>query len=117
LSLVHRSYPDEDDEDEADKENADDEDGDDQDDFSKRKIFSTVVLLQRLESEGEQRFYSQRRLTARELRTKTASSKLKEKSEKLMEMRQKAAQVEQELQFNRQLEVETKRLQKARVKL
>jgi hypothetical protein len=102
--------------DEADKENAEDEDGTDEDDFSRPKVFSTVMLLERLESEAEQKYYEKRRLTAKQLRF-TAPTKLQQKSEKLMEMRRKAAEVEHELKLNQELKVQSKRLQKANLEL
>jgi hypothetical protein len=82
------------DNDEADSENAEDKDGTDEGDFSKPRIFSTVMLLRRLKSEAEQKYYEKRRLTAKQLRIKAAPTKLEQKSEKLKEMRQKAAEVE-----------------------
>jgi hypothetical protein len=105
------------DDDEADKENAEDKDGTDEDDFSKPKVFSTVMLLQRLESEAEQKYYEKRRLTAKQLRIKAAPTKLQQKSEKLMEMRRKAAAIEHELKLNQEMEVQSKRLQKANLEL
>jgi hypothetical protein len=104
------------DEDEADKENAEDKDGDDEDDFSRPKVFSTVMMLERLESEAEQKYYEKRRLTAKQLRI-TAPTELQQKSEKLMEIRRKAAEVEHELKLNQELEVQSKRLQKANLEL
>jgi hypothetical protein len=97
-----RSYPDDD---------------DDENDFSKAKISSMVMLLQKLEDEAEQKYYEKRRLTAKQLRMKAAPTKLEQKSEKLMEMRRKAAAVEHELKLNQQLEVQSKRLQKANLEL
>jgi hypothetical protein len=107
LWMIQRSYPDDDDD--------PDQDGDDdpEDDFSKPKVLSSVMLLEKLESEAEQRYYAKRRLTARQQRIKAAPTKLEQKSEKLMEMRRKTAAAEYELRMNRQLELETLRLQKA----
>jgi hypothetical protein len=53
------------DDDEADRENAEDKDGDDEDDFSRPKIFSTVMLLQNYSME---RIYGSRQNGREEIR-------------------------------------------------
>jgi hypothetical protein len=78
---------------------------------------TAAMLLRKLDNEAEQKHFEQRRLAARQLRIKPPPTKLEQKDEKLMQLRQKAAEVEHELKLNRQLEVESMRLQKANVAL
>jgi hypothetical protein len=95
----------------------DEEDEDQESDFRKRKPLGTVMLLEHLEEQAEFKADQDRRLTATRQRITDAPSNLEQKTAKLMEMRRKANAVEQELKLNRKLEMETKRLQKARVEL
>jgi hypothetical protein len=100
-------YPDETDTDDA-------EDQDQESDFRRRKPLGTVMLLQRLEEQAEMKADQDRPLAARRLRIKAPPTKLQQKSEKLMLMRRKSAEAERELKLNRQLEMESERLQKAK---
>jgi sirohydrochlorin ferrochelatase len=101
----------------SDSESVGDEDDDQESVFRRRKPLGTVMLLERLEQQAEFKDDQDRALAARPRRLKGAPSRLEQKTDKLMEMRQKANAVEQELKLNRKLKLETERLQKDRVKL
>src|ERR1700730_11356328 len=102
-------------------ESVDDGEGDEEDDqgsiFNRLKPLGTVMLLQKLEEQAEFKADQDRALTVRRLRIKDPPTKLQQKSAKLMEMRRKANVVEQELNLNQKLKLETDRLQKAKVEL
>jgi hypothetical protein len=104
----------------SDEEEAEDELPDDQDgsqSFVSPKVFNIVMLLERLEKESEQKQLEQRRSEARQQRIKQQATKLQEKNDKLMQLRWKAAEAESELKLNRQLEIQSKRLDRARLEL
>lgn len=92
-------------------------DEDEEIDFRRRKPLGTVMLLQRLQKQAEFKADQDRALVARRLRIKAPPTKLEQKSEKLMQMRRKAEEVEHELKLNQEFEVQSKRLQKANLEL
>jgi hypothetical protein len=97
-----------------------DEDSDGEEDaqsFQKPKLFNTVMLLERLQTEAEQKQFENRRVQAIQQRIKQQPTKLEEKNAKLKQMHRKAADAERELKLNQQLEIQSERLQKARLEL
>jgi hypothetical protein len=76
-----------------------------------------TMLLERLEEQAQFKADQDRALAARQRRIPPPPTKLQQKTEKLMLTRRKAADAERELKLNRQLEMESKRLQKAKGEL
>jgi hypothetical protein len=102
-----RSYPDEDDD-------------DDEDDFSKPKIFSTVMLLQRLEHEADLRFKTEWKARNQEIVRRnsrppvTPPSKTDQSRAQLLRLRRKTSEVENELRLEQQVEDQFQRYVEAR---
>lgn len=98
-----RSYPDDDDDPNKD-------DDDDEDDFSKPKIFSTVMLLQKLEQEADLRFKTEWKAINQEIirhNTRppaTPPSKADQNRAQLLRLKNLTAEVENELRLDQQVE-------------
>jgi hypothetical protein len=95
----------------------DDQNENEESDFRRRKPLGMVLLLQRLEQQAQFKADQDRSLAARQHRIPPPLTKLEQKTAKLLQMRRQAAVAEHELKLNRQLEQESKRLQKANVEL
>jgi hypothetical protein len=111
-----RSYPD--DEDDADKENAEDEDGDDENDFSRPKVFSTVMLLQKLENESDLRFGTEWKARNQEIVRRNARlppSRQEQDRNRLAQLKLKTAQIHYQLELDRKVKLEEKRYLEARM--
>jgi hypothetical protein len=78
---------------------------------------TAAMLLRKLDNEAEQKHFEQRRLEARQRRIKPPPTQMEQKNANLLQLRRKAAAAEHELKLNRQLEAESKRLQRANIAL
>jgi hypothetical protein len=109
-------YPD----DEADKENAEDKDGDDEDDFSKPKIFSTVMLLNKLENESDLRFKTEWKARNQEIVRRnvrpplTPPSRADQNRTQLLRLKRKTVEIDNELKLEQQVEDQFQRYVEAR---
>jgi hypothetical protein len=109
-------YPDN----EADKEDAADKDGDDEDDFSRPKVFSTVMLLNKLEHEADLRFKTDWKAMNQEIVRRnpgpplTQPSRADQKRTQLLRLRKKTVEIDNELKLEQQVEDEFQRYVEAR---
>jgi hypothetical protein len=98
------------DDDEADRENAEDKDGTDEDDFSKPKVFSTVMLLNRLQAEADLRFDTECRAENHAIVQRNVKppprlpSKLDQNRAQLLRLQKKTAEIDNELKLERRVE-------------
>jgi hypothetical protein len=108
------------DDDEADRENAEDKDGDDEDDFSRPKIFSTVMLLNKLQHGADLRFKTEWKGRNQEIVRHNARppvtppSKADQSRAQLLRLRKKTVEIDNELKLEQQVEDEFQRYVEAR---
>jgi hypothetical protein len=108
------------DDDEGDKENAEDKDGDDEDDFSRPKIFSTVMLLKKLENESDLRFKTEWKARNQEIVRRnvrppvTPLSRADQNRTQLLRLRKKTVEIDNELKLEQQVEDQFQRYVEAR---
>jgi len=102
-----------------DDQDLDDEEGEDgdregDDDFSKPKIYKTVMLLQKLQAEAKDKMYLDRK---REFMQPKPVGRAVANNTKIRQLRQRTNEMRYELESSRQLEAEVKRNQEAAVAL
>jgi hypothetical protein len=112
------------DDDDADKEDGEERDGEDEDDFNTHpdRIFRTVMLLDGLTVEAEEKADNEFKLllekrALRMLQPPQPLTKATQNSNKLYELRCKTAKAESELRMSRLLEAQSKKLEQVTLEL